>query len=208
MLGPDEVILAKVTKCLPPKMRGKVPGIHLQLTPSLLDLLEDESGVEWLAQAAVKDVVAIFQSENKSLSQLVVVLVHAKIVEQLLAVQLRETTNNELEIHANVLKLPVDIELAKVLAMVFPGRGILFVARVLWRGLLSALVLGTRRREINEVLAPELRINQGLIGVEEPRDVAEAGFVARTWVAFRVQAGVNPLLFHLHQQVALPLPQL
>ena len=69
-------------------MRGKVPGTHFQLAPSLLDLLEDESGVEWLAQAAVKDVVAILKSENKSLSQLVVFLVDAEIVESVLAVQL------------------------------------------------------------------------------------------------------------------------
>ena len=167
MLGLDKVILAKVVKRLPCKVRGKVPGAHLQLTSSLLDLLDDESRVEWLAQAAVKDVIAIVEDENKTLSQLVVFLVDAKIVEQLLAVQLRETTHNELEILANVLKLPVNIELVKVEAVVFPGCGVLFIAHVCWRGLLGALVLGTRLTEVNEVLVAELRINQGLIGVEE-----------------------------------------
>ena len=122
-------------------MRGKVPGTSLQLTPSFLDLLNDELGVEGLAQAAVKDVVAILQSERAALSQLVVVLVDAKIVEELLAVQLRETIHNELEVLENVLKLPVHIKLVKVLAMVFPGLSIVLVAHVLRRGLLGALVL-------------------------------------------------------------------
>ena len=44
-------------------------------------------------QAAVKDMIAIVEGENKTLSQLVVVLVDAKIVEQFLAIQLRETTH-------------------------------------------------------------------------------------------------------------------
>ena len=112
-----------------------------------------------------------------------VVLVDAKIVEQLLAVQLREATHNELEVLANVLKLPVHIKLVKVLAMVFPGLSIVLIAHVLWRGLLGALVLWTRHGEIDEVFAPELRVNQGLIGVEECQDVAKAGFVARGFPA-------------------------
>ena len=56
------------------------------------------------------------------------------------------------------------------------------------------LVLGTWHREIDEVLATELRINQGLIGVEEPRDVTEAGFVARTWIAGQPN-GCKPVPF-------------
>ena len=105
VLGLDEVVLAQVVVRLPPKVRGKVPGTSLQLTPSLLDLLNDELGVEGLAQAAVKDMIAIVEGGDKTLSQLVVVLVDAKIVEQLIAIQLRETTHNELKILANVLKL-------------------------------------------------------------------------------------------------------
>ena len=135
VLGLDEVVLGQVIERLPCKVRSKVPGTHLQLTPSFLDLLNDESGVEGFAQAAVKDMIAIVEGENKTLSQLVVVLVDAKIAEQLLAIQLRETTHNELKIFANVLKLPVNIELAKIETVVFPGCGTLFIAHVCWRGL-------------------------------------------------------------------------
>ena len=189
-------------------MQSKVPGTHLQLTPSFLDLLNDESGVKRLAQAAVKDAIAIIEGENKTLSQLVVVLVDAKVIEQLLAIQLRETTHNELKILANVLKLPVNLELAKIEAVVFPGCGIIFVAHVCRRGLLGARVLRSRLRKGDKVLIAKLHINQGVIGAEEIWDVTKAGLVACTWIALVVQTGVDPFLFHLHQQVALPLPQL
>ena len=188
MLGLDKVVLVQVIVRLPPKVRGKVPGTHLQLTPSLFDLLENELGVEGLAQAVVKDVIAILQSEHKTFPQLVVVLVRAKIVEQLFAAQLREAIHKELEVLANVLKLPAHIKLVKVLAMGFPGLGIVLVAHVLRRGLLGALVLGTRRGKVDEIFAPELRLNQGLIVVEEIR------VYTRSFSNF-------------HQQVALPLPQ-
>ena len=114
-------------------MRGKVPGTRLHLTPSFLDFLKDESGVERLAQAAVKDTIAIVEGENKTLSQLVIVLVDMKVVKQLIAIQLREATHNELEIFADVLKLPVNLELTSIDAIVFPGRGIFFVIH--WTGL-------------------------------------------------------------------------
>ena len=127
MLGLDEIVLGQVIERLPSKVRSKVPGTRLQLTPSFLDFLKDESGVDRLAQAAVKDTIAIVEGENKTLSQLVVVLVDTKVVEQLLTIQLRETTHNELKIFADVLKLPVNLELAKIEAIVFPGRGIFFV---------------------------------------------------------------------------------
>ena len=174
MLGLDEVALGQVIERLPCKVRSKVPGTHLQLTPSFLDLLNDESGVEGLAQAAVKDMIAIVEGEDKTLSQLVVVLVDAKIVEQLLAIQLRETTHNELKIFANVLKLPVN-ELMEIETVVFPGCGILFITHVCWRGLLGALVLGSRLAIADEVLIAELRPSQRLIGVEEIWYVAQAG---------------------------------
>ena len=89
MLGLDEVVLAQVIERLPSKVRSKVPGTRLQITPSFLDFLNDESGVEGLAQAAVKDMIAVVEGEDKTLSQLVVVLVDAKIVEQFLAVRTR-----------------------------------------------------------------------------------------------------------------------
>ena len=112
MLGLDKVVLGQLL--LPCEVRSKVPGTHLQLMPSFLDLLiNDESGVERLAQAAVKDTIAIIEGKNKTLSQLVVVLVDAKVIEQLLTIQLRETTYNELKILANVLKLPVNLELQR-----------------------------------------------------------------------------------------------
>ena len=131
MLGFDKVVLGQVVKRLPPKMRGKVPRTHLQLVPSFLDLLKDEPGVEGFAQATVKDCFTALKDENKTLPQLVVVLVDAKIVEQLLAVQLRKTTHNELKIFANVLKLPVNIELVKVEAVILHGNGVVFVTHVL-----------------------------------------------------------------------------
>ena len=182
VLGLDEVVLAQVIERLPSKVRSKVPGTHLQITPSFLDFLNDESGVEGLAQAAVKDMIAIVEGEDKTLSQLVVVLVNAKIVEQLLAIQLRETTHNELKVLANVPKLPVDIELMKIGTVVFPGTGIIFITHVCRRGPFSALVLGSRLPEVDEVLIAELRINQGLIGVKEVWGVTETGLVACTWI--------------------------
>ena len=69
MLGLDEIVLAKSLNAFLAKCEEKFRGAHLQLIPSLLDLRDDESGVERLAQAAVKDTIAILKSENKTLSQ-------------------------------------------------------------------------------------------------------------------------------------------
>ena len=62
MLVLDKVVLAKIVERLSRKMGGKVPGAHLQLIPSLLDLRQDELGVERLAKATVEDMIAVVES--------------------------------------------------------------------------------------------------------------------------------------------------
>ena len=89
----------------------------------------------------------------------------------------------------NIFKLPKYLKHVKLLIIDFLGRGIFLIAHILRRRLLSALVLWIRYGEIDEIFNPELRINLGLILIEESRDIPKIGFIAREKISNTIQMG-------------------
>ena len=65
-----------------------------------------ESTREGLAQAAVEHVVAVLEREHKPGHQLVVIPVEAKIVQQILAMQLCDTIQDKVKVHSDAPKPP------------------------------------------------------------------------------------------------------